>query len=147
MTGSAIQKNELFPVQQQEIQSKQRSLWHHADFRRLWISDTISQFGGQFSGFAIPTIAAYVLGAGPLQVSLVATMGVIAWPIFALPVGAWIDQRRRKPIMVAANIGRAAALAAIPIAWGLGGGFGFRTSSLGFKPFNIHTLYAAPFAA
>ena len=132
-------------MEQQQVQRKSGSLWHHANFRRLWISDTISQFGGQFSGFAIPTIAAYVLGAGPLQVSLVATMGVIAWPIFALPVGAWIDQRRRKPIMVVANIGRAAALAAIPIAWVLGGGFGFRTSSLGFNPFNIYTLYAVAF--
>ena len=48
--------------------------------------------------------------------------------------------------MVVANIGRAAALAAIPIAWVLGGGLGFRASSLGFNPFNIYTLYAVAFA-
>jgi len=136
-------------VQQQEIQAKPRSLWHHADFRRLWISDTISQFGGQFSGWAIPTIAAFVLGATPLEFGILTATGMAPWLLFALPVGTWVDRRRRRPIMIVANIGRAIALAAIPVAWF------FRnvsisllpTSSNGpvFSPFNLGLLYIVTF--
>jgi MFS family permease len=132
-------------VQQQEIQAKPPSLWHHANFRRLWISDTISQFGGQFGGFAIPTIAAYVLGADPLQVSLLVVAGFISWPLFALPIGAWIDQRKRRPIMIAANIGRAVSLGMVPLVWVLGGGAGFKSAFSNFNPFNLYTLYIIAF--
>jgi MFS family permease len=136
-------------VQQQEIQAKPQSLWRHADFRRLWISDTISQFGGQFSGWAIPTIAAFVLHAAPLEFGILTAAGMAPWLLFALPVGTWVDQRRRRPIMIVANIGRAIALASIPAAWY------FRNVSISFlpnstngpvfSPFNVGLLYVVAF--
>src|SRR5713101_6929254 len=136
-------------VQQQEIQAKSRSLWHHADFRRLWISDTISQFGGQFSGWAIPTIAAFVLGATPLEFGILTAAGMAPWLLFALPVGTWVDRRRRRPIMIVANIGRAIALAAIPAAWFFrNASFSLLPSSSNgpvFGPFNLGLLYVVAF--
>src|SRR5438128_10822088 len=114
MTGSSkIAVRALF-VQQQEVQAKPLSLWHHADFRRLWISDTISQFGGQISGWAIHTIAAFVLGATPLEFGILTAAGMPPWHLFALPVGTWVDWRRRRPIMIIANIDRTIALASTP---------------------------------
>ena len=132
-------------AKQEQIQAVVGSLWRHPNFRRLWISDTISQFGGQFSGWAIPTIAAYVLGASPLELGILGAMAVIAWPIFALPVGVWIDQNRRRPIMVTANIGRAIALAMVPLTWFLGTNTFFKIPVLDFNLFNIYTLYIVSF--
>ncbi len=136
-------------MQQQEIQAKPSSLWHHADFRKLWVSDTISQFGGQFSGWAIPTIAAFVLGATPLEFGILTAAGMAPWLIFALPVGTWVDRRRRRPIMIVANIGRAIALAAIPAAWFLRNvSFSILPSSIkgpNFSPFNLGLLYVVAF--
>jgi len=136
-------------VQQQEVQAKPLSLWHHADFRRLWISDTISQFGGQFSGWAIPTIAAFVLGATPLEFGILTAAGMAPWLLFALPVGTWVDRRRRRPIMIVANIGRAIALASIPAAWFFRNvSFSLLPSSSNgpvFSPFNLGLLYIVAF--
>ncbi|TMI37904.1 MFS transporter [Candidatus Bathyarchaeota archaeon] len=143
--GPPIRCDERLFVQQQEVQSKPLSLWHHADFRRLWISDTISQFGGQFSGWAIPTIAAFVLGATPLEFGILTAAGMAPWLLFALPVGTWVDRRRRRPIMIVANIGRAIALASIPAAWFFRNvSFSLLPSSSNgpvFSPFNLGLLY------
>ena len=37
-----------------------------------------------------------------------------------LPAGAWIDRHRRKPILVISDLGRAVAMASVPVAWALG---------------------------
>lgn len=47
--------------------------------------------------------------------------------------------------MIAANIGRAAALGFVPLAWIVGGGLGFKVSFSGFNPFNMSTLYIVAF--
>jgi MFS family permease len=36
--------------------------------------------------------------------------------LFTLPAGAWLDRVRRRPVLVAADIGRAVALLSIPVA-------------------------------
>jgi hypothetical protein len=40
--------------------------------------------------------------------------------IFTLPAGAWLDRVRRRPVLVAGDLGRSLALAAIPIAYAAG---------------------------
>ncbi|MEP6851468.1 MAG: hypothetical protein ABJA87_02215 [bacterium] len=40
-------------------------LWHHPDLRRLWIGDTVSQFGTAVSAIALPLLAVLVLHASP----------------------------------------------------------------------------------
>jgi hypothetical protein len=44
-------------------------LWHHGDFLRFWAGDTITQFTGQISGLAFPTIAAVTLEATGFQLA------------------------------------------------------------------------------
>ena len=36
--------------------------------------------------------------------------------LISLPAGVWVDRLRRKPIMIAADLGRAIMVASIPIA-------------------------------
>jgi len=46
-------------------------LWRHADFVRLWAAQTISQFGSQISGIAIPLVAIAPLEASaPIKLEL-----------------------------------------------------------------------------
>lgn len=95
-------------------------LLRHADFRRLWIAETISQFGTQISLLGVPLVAIALLDATPFQVALLGTVEFLPFVLFSLPAGAWIDRLRRRPILIAADVGRAASLASIPIAWQLG---------------------------
>ena len=92
----------------------------HADFRRLWIAETISQFGTQVSLLAVPLVAIVLLDANPFQVALLGTIEFLPFILFSLPAGAWVDRLRRRPILIIGDVGRAISLASIPVAWQLG---------------------------
>ncbi|TAM62236.1 MAG: MFS transporter, partial [Chloroflexota bacterium] len=95
-------------------------LFGHRDFRKLWIGDTISQFGTQVSILAIPYIATVLIQASAFEVALLGTVEFLPFLLFTLPAGAWVDRLRRRPILIAGDLLRAAALVSIPIAWELG---------------------------
>ncbi len=97
-----------------------RSLWHHADFMKIWSAATVSLLGSQVSLVAIPVIAVLVLKSSPLEVSLLAAIEMLPFILFTLPAGAWLDRVRRRPVLIFGDFGRAAALATIPIAFALG---------------------------
>ena len=92
-------------------------LWRHPDFLRLWAGQTISQFGSQISAFALPIAAIVVLDASAFQVALLGTVEFLPFLLFTLPAGVWVDRLRRRPILVIADLGRAAALVSVPIAY------------------------------
>ena len=93
--------------------------WASADFRRLWVAEVLSQTGSQISVLALPLVAIVVLGAGPAGVGILAAAGTAPVILLGLPAGVWLDRHRRKPLLVAADIGRAVALTAVPVAYGL----------------------------
>ena len=96
------------------------SVVRNADFVRLWVAQTISQFGTQISLLAIPLVAVSLLDASPFEVALLGTVEFVPFILFSLPAGAWVDRLRRRPILIAGDLGRAAALASVPIAYLLG---------------------------
>ena len=91
-------------------------LWRHRDFRRLWIGQTVSQFGSQVSNLALPLVAVLALKASAFQVSLLGAVEMLPFLLFALPAGAWVDRIARRPVLIAADVGRALALASLPVA-------------------------------
>ena len=95
-------------------------LLRQVDFRRLWIADTVSQFGTQISAFAVPYTAIVFLNADAAQVGALATVEFLPFLLFTLPAGAWIDRMRRRPILIGGDLGRAVALGSIPVAYALG---------------------------
>ena len=97
-----------------------RSLIHHADFRRLWIGDTASQLGVALGGLAVPYLAVTALGASEFQMGLLSTLTSLGFLIIGLPSGALIDRRRKRTVMMVADVGRALLLATLPLAWWLG---------------------------
>jgi MFS family permease len=91
-------------------------LYRHADFRRLWAAQSISQLGSQISALALPLVAVLELHASAFRVSLLGMFEMLPFLLFALPAGAWVDRIRRRPVLIAADAARALALGSVPIA-------------------------------
>jgi len=96
------------------------SLWRHADFLKLWTGQSVSLFGSLLTQFALPLLAALMLGAGAGQMALLAAAEVAPGLLLGFVAGVWVDRLRRRPLLIAADIGRALALASIPLAAVLG---------------------------
>jgi MFS family permease len=95
-------------------------LWRHPDFLKLWSAQTISQFGSAITGLALPLAAILVLHASAFQVALLTTIDFLPFLLFSLPAGVWVDRLPRRPILIAGDLGRAAALVSIPAAAAFG---------------------------
>ena len=89
-------------------------LWQHRDFRKLWLALTISHLGGQIAFFAIPLTAIMILDASPAQMGILLAINRGPALVLGLFIGAWVDRLRRRPLMIAADIGRSFTLAMIP---------------------------------
>src|SRR3989441_1475233 len=100
--------------------ARKSALWRNPNFLKLWTSETISQFGSQFRGLALPLTAIIILNADSTELGILTFAGTIPWLIFGLLVGVWVDRHRKKRIMVTSNILRGSILALIPIAAVLG---------------------------
>ena len=94
-------------------------LWRHPDFLRLWSAETVSQFGSQISLLALPLAAIDVLHASAFEVAALTTVEFLPFLLVSLPAGVWVDRLRRRPILVAGDLARAALLASVPIAYAL----------------------------
>ncbi|MGH9920967.1 MAG: MFS transporter [Nitrososphaerales archaeon] len=96
------------------------NLWRHGDFKRFWFSDTVSQFGSQFSGFALPVLAVLSFNATPLDIGIITALAIAPYPLLGLFVGVWVDRFRKRRIMIVCNFGRMATLASVPVGYVLG---------------------------
>ncbi len=101
-------------------QPRRGVLWHHLDFRRLWIGETVSQFGTMVSGIALPLVAILILHASTFEVGLLATFESLAFLVVGLPAGAWVDRMRFRNVLIVNDVLRAAAMGSIPAAQALG---------------------------
>lgn len=97
-----------------------RNLLRFPDFRRLWVADALSQIGTRISALAIPLLAVGTLHASTLQVALLRTFQTLPYLIIGLQVGAWCDRIRNRPVLIVADLGRAAALLTIPVSAAFG---------------------------
>ena len=94
-------------------------LWQHRDFLWLWSSQTVSQFGSQISQLALPLVAIVALGESAFAVAMLGMVEFLPFLLFSLPAGVWVDRLRRRPILVASDVLRAAALVSVPVAYWL----------------------------
>jgi MFS family permease len=94
-------------------------LWRHGDFLKLWSAETISQFGSQVTGLALPLVAVITLDVSAFEVSALVVIEFAPFLLISLPAGVWVDRLPRRPIMIAGDLGRAALLGTIPVAYAL----------------------------
>jgi predicted MFS family arabinose efflux permease len=91
-------------------------LMRDRDFLKLWGGQAISKIGSTVTSVGLPLTAASVLGASPLQMGILAASNGAGVLVFGLFAGVWADRRRRRPILIAADLVRAALLGTIPLA-------------------------------
>lgn len=91
------------------------TLWRHADFLRLWIAQTTSQIGTQISFLAFPLVAVLTLDASPLEMGLLTAASALPPALIGLPAGAWLDYRRRRPVLISCDLLRGTLLLLIPL--------------------------------
>ncbi|HYS40804.1 MAG TPA: MFS transporter [Pseudonocardiaceae bacterium] len=89
-------------------------------FGWLWAAYTVSVFGTWLAFDAFPLIAILVLHTGPTGVSLLAAAGLAVGAAVAVPLGPWMEFRRKRPVMVAMDLTRCAAMLSVPAAFALG---------------------------
>ncbi|WP_371551982.1 MFS transporter [Streptomyces sp. NBC_00554] len=90
------------------------------NFGWLWAAYAVSTCGTWLAFDAFPLIAILVLHAGPTQVSALAAVGLAVGAAVAVPLGPWVEFRRKRPVMVGMDLARFAALLTIPAAFALG---------------------------
>ncbi|MBO0655145.1 MFS transporter [Streptomyces triculaminicus] len=86
------------------------------DRTRYLTASGVALWGSQIGQVAVPLTAVTVLHAGAGGTSLLKTALTLPFVILGLPVGAWLDRVRRRPVMIGADLVRAAALTSVPVA-------------------------------
>nr|WP_211232958.1 MFS transporter [Solirubrobacter soli] len=89
-------------------------------FGWLWAAYAVSTAGTWLAFDAFPLIAILVLDAGPAAVSLLAAAGMAVAALLAIPLGPWVEFRRKRGVMIAMDLLRFAALMTVPAAYWLG---------------------------
>ncbi|MBC9711691.1 MFS transporter [Streptomyces sp. TRM66268-LWL] len=89
------------------------------EFHWLWASYTVSIFGTWLAFDAFALIAVLVLHSGPAGVSALAAVGPAVAALVAVPLGPWMEFRRKRLVMVGMDAVRCAALLTVPLAYAL----------------------------
>jgi MFS family permease len=93
-------------------------LLREADFRNLWLGQTLSLFGDQVTLIALPLAAVLVLDASPAEMGYLGAAALLPHLFFSLPAGVWLERiRQRRRVMIAADLARAALLVSLPLAY------------------------------
>lgn len=88
----------------------------NSDFLKCWFGEGISYLGTQISLIAVPIIAAVTLDASPMALGVLYASGQLPALLFGLFAGAWLDRRKRRPVMIATDLARTLLTLLIPIA-------------------------------
>jgi MFS family permease len=96
------------------------TLWRHRGFLHLWGAQATSTFGTRIGREAIALSAVMLLGSGPLDLAWLNLAVSLPYLIFGLAAGILIDRVRRRPLLIATDLIRAALLVTIPLAAWIG---------------------------
>jgi predicted MFS family arabinose efflux permease len=92
-------------------------LLRQPEFLKLWAAQSISQLGDQVTLLALPLVAVLTLDASAAQMGFLVAAELLPHLFFSLLAGVWIERSRRKRrLMIVADIARFALLASVPIA-------------------------------
>jgi MFS family permease len=90
------------------------------DFRRVLAAFAVSSLGTKIAREAVPLTAVLVLQSGPGAMSLLGVAATVPTLLLGFFAGVIADRHRRRPLMIAADLLRFAALGSVPIAAWLG---------------------------
>src|SRR5580698_3179436 len=79
-------------------------------FGWLWAAYAVSTLGTWLAFDAFSLIAVLVLHTGPTKVSILAAAGLAVGAAVAVPLGPWMEFRRKRPVMIAMDLTRFVAV-------------------------------------
>jgi hypothetical protein len=92
------------------------ALLREPDFLKLWTGQAISHIGSSITSIGLPLVAVLMLHASPLEMGFLGGASAASVLLFGLFAGAWADRLRRRPILIAADLGRAVVIGSVPLA-------------------------------
>jgi MFS family permease len=92
-------------------------LLRQPEFLKLWAAQSISQIGDQITYLALPLVAVLTLDASAALMGFLVAAELMPHLLFSLFAGVWIERsRRRRRLMIVADLARALLLASVPLA-------------------------------
>ncbi|WP_433681566.1 MFS transporter [Nocardia sp. CA-119907] len=89
-------------------------------FGWLWAAYAVSAYGTGLGFGAFSVVAITVLNASSAEVAVLSSSGLVLGALLAVPLGPWMEFRAKRPVMIAMDVVRFAALASVPLAYWLG---------------------------
>ncbi|MEU0465433.1 MFS transporter [Amycolatopsis sp. NPDC006131] len=96
------------------VPSTPRRWWSGAGFARLWAAQTLSRWGDVFAMVALPLLVLRLTGSG-LGVSLAVVAEIVPVLLFAPLAGVVVDRIGPRPVMISADLLRAALAGVLPL--------------------------------
>ncbi|MCU1527084.1 MAG: major facilitator superfamily 1 [Frondihabitans sp.] len=84
-------------------------------FLGFWAAGTVSEFGSYVTSIALQVLVLTTLHGTAFDVGLVNASRWVPYLLFGLVIGALVERRRRKPLLIGADIGRGILLGLIPL--------------------------------
>jgi MFS family permease len=98
-------------------------MWRRTNLGRtfgwLWAAYAVSAYGTGLGFGAFSVVAITVLHAGSAEVEALSSAGLALGALLAVPLGPWMEYRAKRPVMIAMDVVRFAALASVPVAYWL----------------------------
>ena len=90
----------------------------NTELQRVLAAEGVSNFGAMLSRVAIPWLAALALDATPLEMAMLLVADVAAAALGAMLLGAWVERRGKRAVMLICDGARAGVLAVLALlAW------------------------------
>ncbi|GAA3727899.1 MFS transporter [Leifsonia bigeumensis] len=105
---------------EREAAQSPRDVFRHPGFVRFWTAETVSGFGDYVTVLALQVLVVTTLSGTAVDVGLLGASRWLPYLLFGLVLGVLIDRRRRRPVLIATDLGCAVLLALIPLLWWMG---------------------------
>jgi predicted MFS family arabinose efflux permease len=86
------------------------------DFAKLWAGQTVSEVCSRITREGLPLTALLTLHANAAQMGVLSAISSAAVFVFSLGAGVVVDRLKKRPLMIATDLARAALLLLVPLA-------------------------------
>lgn len=102
------------------LAARERDVFAIPGYLPFWLADTVSTFGSHVTTIALQVLVVLTLKGTATDVGLLNAARWLPYLVLGLVLGALVDRMRRKPTLLATDLGRALLLCAIPALWLMG---------------------------
>ena len=92
------------------------SVLQNKDFVKLWAAQIASAFGSRITRTVLPIIAISTINASATEIAILSALSFAPGLIVAFFAGGYIDRNKKRPLLIASDLVRAALILSVPIA-------------------------------